>query len=461
MASYWKLDRNLRQPLSQQLQGQLRQAIRDKALSQGQLLPSTRRLAEDLLVSRPVVVEAYAQLAAEGYLFLQQGRRARVSSVAAAVEIPTCGARRRRETPEEFKSTLPELTSFPRDTWLRAMKRGLRSMATADFGYSNPLGVARLREALADYVSRTRGAHIAPADLVITSGFAEARSLFCELLRATGRSTLALEDPGYSDRRFVAASGLTAVSVPVDQDGLDVKRLEASGAHGVIVTPSHQFPTGTILSATRRADLVEWLRGGDRLALEDDYDSEFRYDKAGIAPIQNVARERIFYAGTVSKTLAPALRLGWLAVPSPFRDDIVDCLLSRSEGVSRLDQFALATMIESGEYEHHVRRMRRVYGRRREYLIRRLGEVVPSVVVLGAAAGLHVVISLPPGVEPNAACAALRTVSIAAEPLSHYTFETGILSCVVVGFGQASLSGLDAAVAALQSLATAAKGITS
>ena len=303
--------------LGAQIEDQFRRAIRDGSLRAGERVPSTRDLARQLGVSRRIAVDAYAQLAAEGYLSLRQGARPRVSEAAAVAE-PEAEAVRPPPRPRyDFLPSVPDVSPFPRAAWQRSLREALATITDADLAYGDPRGVDALRTALAGYLGRVRGVVADPARVVVTCGYTQGLGLVCHALAAAGAKRIALEDPSFpSQRQVVVRAGLEPVPVGVDGAGLRVDELERARADAVIVTPAHQHPTGVVLSAARRTALIAWLREHDAIAIEDDYDAEYRYDRAAVGALQGLEPDHVVYAGSASKTLAPALRIGWLVVPS-------------------------------------------------------------------------------------------------------------------------------------------------
>ncbi len=385
------VDRDAAESMQAQLERQLRDAIRVGTLRPGSEVPSTRDLARDLGISRPLVMEAYAQLAAEGYLALRQGAAPRVADTTPGQEV--------RDLPPEsvsavgfrydFRPGSPDLSSFPAARWLKATEVVLKSMTPSDFGYGQRYGAVPLREALADYLGRVRGVSADPRQILITGGFEQARTTMARALMRRGITALALEDPGYHDREVWLAAGLKLVPIPVDEDGIDVARLAASEARAVLLTPAHQSPTGVVMSGARRLALASWLRDRDAVALEDDYDAEFRYDRAPIGALQGLAPDRVVYAGTTSKTLAPALRLGWMVAPPGWLLALEEELRLMDCGRGRIEQFALAHFITTGDYDRHLRKMRAVYRDRRAALLALIKSELPGTEVSGISAGLH------------------------------------------------------------------------
>jgi GntR family transcriptional regulator/MocR family aminotransferase len=407
--------------LGRQIEDQLRDAIREGRLGPGSLLPSTRDLAGELGVSRPTVVDAYAQLAAEGFLVLRQGARPRVSSGARPCCEPAVPAPVAPPPRYDFRPGVPDLSAFPRAAWLRAIREALARMPDADLGYSDPHGSAVLRRALRDYLGRVRGVVTDAERVVVTSGFYQGRMLVCRALASLGAKRLAVEDPCHAEQwEMVARAGLELVPIQVDGDGLDVAALERAAPDAVVVTPAHQYPTGAVLSGARRAALLEWLRRRDAIALEDDYDAEYRYDRAPVGGLQALDGERIIYAGTTSKTLAPALRLGWLVVPPRLLEPVRVQQRLADFGSPRIEQHAFAEFLARGELDRHLRRMRGKYRARRDALVEAVRRELPEAEVCGVAAGLHVTLRLPAGLDEEAVRAAAERRGVGLTAMRSY-----------------------------------------
>jgi GntR family transcriptional regulator/MocR family aminotransferase len=416
------IDRAKPRTLGRQIEDQLRNAIRDMTLRPGARLPSTRDLARELGVSRPIVVDAYAQLAGEGYLELRPGARPRVTGCAGPCRPPA--TQRPEPVPEprfDFRPGTPDLSTFPRSAWLRSLREALAGMRDADFGYTDPHGAEVLRLALRDYLGRVRGVVTDASRIVVTSGWCQGRTLLCRALATRGARRIAVEDPCHDEVRSSGrASGLTLVPVPVDAEGIRVDLLEAAGVDAVLLTPVHQYPTGAVLSGARRGALLEWLRRNDTYAIEDDYDAEFRYDRAPLGALQGMDPERIVYAGTASKTLAPAMRLGWLALPPRLLQAVQREQQAVDFGVSRIEQHAFADFLSRGELDRHLRRMRARYRERRDRLVEALSEELPEVQVHGIKAGLHVAIQLRPDDRGQAIRDEAARRGVAVKALSDY-----------------------------------------
>jgi GntR family transcriptional regulator/MocR family aminotransferase len=310
------LQRSRELPLHEQIERSLREQIRTGRLAAGSALPSTRGLAGELGVSRGVVSEAYGQLAAEGYLTMSQGAPVRVAAAVRAAPARPQATSLAQSFAYDFRPGLPDLAGFPREAWLRSLRSALRDSPLDALGYPDPRGAPELREALAGYLGRVRGADAEPEHVIVCTGFMQGLSLLCRALRAHGVERVAVEEPGWHTHRLIVEqSGLQVVVVPVDERGLRIDLLADSDAAAVIVTPAHQFPTGVVLAPERRVELIEWAEE-ERLVVEDDYDSEYRYDRVAVGALQGLAPEHVAYVGSASKRLAPGMRLGWMLAPS-------------------------------------------------------------------------------------------------------------------------------------------------
>ena len=408
--------------LGAQIEDQLRCAVREGALRPGTRVPSTRDLARQLGVSRRVAVDAYAQLAAEGYLVLRQGARPRVSDAAAQAKPTSAEAPAPPRLPRfDFRPSVPDVSTFPRAAWLRSLRQALAAMADADLDYGDPRGVEALRAALADYLGRVRGVVADPARVIVTCGYTQGLDLVCRALTARGSERIAIEDPSNPEQAAIAArAGLEPVPVGVDEGGILVDQLEHARPDAVVVTPSHQHPTGVVLTGERRTALQAWLREHDALAIEDDYDAEYRYDRAAVGALQGLDPDRVVYAGSVSKTLAPALRLGWLVVPPALIDAVTHEKVLADRGTARVEQHALADFLTRGELDRHLRRMRVRYRARRDALVDALATELPEATVRGIAAGLHATVELPAGADEELILEEARRRRIEFATMSEY-----------------------------------------
>jgi GntR family transcriptional regulator/MocR family aminotransferase len=428
-------------PLRAQLERELRHAVQTGRLRPGVRMPSTRALAGDLGVSRGLVVQAYEQLLAEGYLTAAQGaatlvapRRPMARAVpASGVPAPSPArlAPRLRSAPVrgasgavpgaapalryDFRPGLPDLALFPRRDWLVSLRRALAAAPVGALGYADPRGAEPAREAVAAYLDRARGTVAAAEHLVLCTGFTQGLRLVCRVLRERGATRVAVEDPSHAEQRaIVTGAGLRALPVPVDVDGLRVDRLAALDADAVLVAPAHQFPTGAVLSPARRAALLDWATRRRAIVIEDDYDAEYRYDRQPIGSLQGLAPDRVVYAGSASKTLAPALRLGWMVVPPALTAEVARAKRGDDLGSPTLDQLTYAELLERGAVDRHLRRTRQHYQRRRDALAAALRARLPRLRVHGVSAGLHLMLELEAGADEAAviAAAAARLVGV-------------------------------------------------
>ena len=423
-------------PAHRRLAEGIRTAIREGRLRAGDALPASRSLAVDLGFSRWVVNEAYQQLMAEGYLVARAGSATRVASTVSRSTPWSSGGESAAALPAgavDLRPGLPDLAAFPRAAWSRAYTNAVRTLEPEQWRYPDPLGVGTLRSTVADYLRRVRGIDAAAERVVITAGTADAMRQLGRLLAAKGSAGLAVEDPGWHVLGAIAQfEGLAVQPVPVDSDGLVVDELPAdSGA--VLVTPAHQFPTGVTLSPARRTQLLSWAADIGGLVIEDDYDAEFRYGRRPIGALAGLDRDRVVYLGSVSKTLAPALRMGWLVAPAALLEPIGEVF--PAYGRPALEQHALATFITRGDYDRHLRHMRRQYQVRRDALITALQRTLPSFEVAGVAAGLHLLIKLPDAAAETRAIQRLIESGIWTTPLCRYQrrpAEAGI----VIGFAR-------------------------
>src|SRR3984893_6379012 len=327
------LQHDARIPLHRQMEPSFREAIRTGRLARGSSLPPTRVLASDLGVSRGVVVEAYQQVTAEGYLSSRAGGYTQVATGPAPIASALPPARQPK--PEiDLSYGRADVSSFPRAAWLRPTRGALADAPNEVFGYLTGRGVPQLRTALADYLNRVRGTVAEPDHMVICTGYAQGVTLLIDVLAATGAKRLALEDPSSRDDALPAAraAGLEVVGIPVDGDGIRVDLLRDSEADAVILTPSHQWPTGSVLSARNRAAVIRWATERDAVVIEDDYDAEYRYDRTPVGALQGLAPDHVVYAGSVSKTLAPGIRLGWFVLPRHLTEPMAGAQIRARRG---------------------------------------------------------------------------------------------------------------------------------
>ncbi|MER7515303.1 PLP-dependent aminotransferase family protein [Streptomyces sp. NPDC126499] len=432
------------------LQEALREAVRTGRLTAGTRLPSSRELAADLGVSRGLVTEAYEQLTAEGYLRSDRGSGTWVGEATRAAAAPGVRdlAPRAPGVRVDFRPGTPDLSLFPRSAWGAAQRAVLAELPHRRLGYPDPRGLPELRAALAALLARRRGVVADPERLVVCSGVAQAATLLGFALRSRGLGAVGVEDPGSPEHgRLFAATGLDTVWLPVDEDGLAPGPLAASGVRAVVVTPSHQFPSGIAYAARRRAELLDWARSVDGFVLEDDYDGDFRYDRAPVGALQGLDPERVAYAGSVSKSLAPGLRLGWLLVPEALLGEVVERKRTMDLGNPALDQAVLARFVTSGGYDRQLRRCQRAYRERRDALVAALERHFPGTEVSGIAAGLHVIARVPVDYGPTGRfLERARAAGVALHPLEDYGTARPDDGAVRLVIGYAHLSPADIAL---------------
>jgi GntR family transcriptional regulator/MocR family aminotransferase len=432
------LDREGAEPLHRQLEHGIREAIRSGRLVADASLPSSRLLSEQLRVSRGVVVEAYEQLTAEGYLAARPGGTTTVACIPARSE-PRATLATENRYRFDFRPGRPDLAEFPREEWLRSMRRALDGVPSERFGYLDGRGVPELRHALASYLDRVRGTCSDPEDIVISAGFSQGLGLIGRVLRDRGVRRVAMEDPSNPTYRGILADlRIEVVGVPVDEDGMQVDVLastELEDVGAVVVTPAHQYPVGSVLTPARRSALVAWARRTGGYIVEDDYDAEYRYDREPIGAIQGLAPERVVYAGTASKTLAPGLRLGWLLAPGDLGASLAAARLSMDHGGSVLDQLAFADFLEQGELDRHLRRVRPIYRSRRDALLDALDRHLPALVPTGASAGLHVLTWLPAGTDERAVVGASVGAGVGLNGVTRRWFAPGGRGGLIFGYG--------------------------
>ena len=474
------LDAGSEVPLYRQLYRGVREAILGGGLTAGTPLPSTRALAGDLGVSRNTVVLAFDQLAAEGYLegsprsgtrvaralparavARRAGARTPVPSGISArgraiASVPMPALARGGTEPRPFRVGVPALDEFPRALWGRLTSRRWRR--TPVLAYGDVSGYAPLREAIAEYVRAGRGARCTPDQVIVVNGSQQGVDLAARVLLDPG-DVVWMEDPGYNGARIALLAGSAElVPVPVDGEGLVVEqgRRLAPDARMAYVSPSHQFPLGVTMSAGRRLELLRWAARAGAWVIEDDYDSEFRYDARPLASLQGMDEQgRVIYVGTFSKTLFPALRLGYLVVPDPLVDAFRAARAAADRHSPVVDQAVLADFLAEGHFARHVRRMRRLYAERQDALIRAIRERLEGrVEAAPAAAGMHLVAWLPQGEDDAAASASAGQCGVEAPPLSRYSvrpLERGGLLLGWAGYSPAAIrAGVEGLAAALR-----------
>ena len=452
------VDRDGPATLGSQVEDQLRSAIRDGALKAGARVASTRDLARQLGVSRRIVVDAYEQLAAEGYLVLRQGARPHVSEAAPRAQPANGQADAPALTPRyDFRPSVPDVSTFPRAAWLRSLREAVTTIPDADLGYGDKRGVDALREALAEYLGRVRGVVAERANVIVTCGYSQGLDITCRALKASGARTVAVEHPSNPEQALTAqGAGLEPIPVPVDEQGIRVEELRNADADAVLLTPAHQHPTGVLLSGERRAALLAWLRERGATAIEDDYDAEYRYDRAAVGALQGLDPDHVVYAGSASKTLAPALRIGWLVVPPRLLEAVRYQKELADMGTARIEQLAFADFLRRGELDRHLRRMRIAYRRRRDALIEALAAELPEATVRGIAAGLHVTVELPDRYDERAIEEEAARRRIALSTMLDYDPSPSGPPTLMLGYGQIADAAISRGISELGAAVRAA-----
>ena len=436
-------------PLYQQLYAALREAILNGRLGRGRRVPSSRTLADELSISRNTVVSAYEQLLAEGYLETRAGSGSYVTSelpdamttavprasAAPKHALPGLSARGRglsdiRSTlspdgpPWAFRTGVPALDAFPVDLWARLAHQAWKNAELGQLGYGDAAGYKPLRSAIADYLRASRAVVCEPEQVLVVSGSQEALFLAALTLLDPG-DTVWFEEPGYRGARTaILAAGAVPIPIGIDDEGLRVEEGDARApqARAIYVTPSHQFPLGVTMSLARRLELVTWAHRHRAWILEDDYDSEFRYEGRPLASLQGLDPDgRVLYTGTFSKVLAPALRVGYLVVPPA----LVDALTSARAVVDRqsptIDQVILARFLREGHFARHVRRMRQLYRERQAVLVEAARRDLRGLVdIEPQAAGLHLVGWLPKQADDRTAAARAAEAGVEVSPLTNF-----------------------------------------
>lgn len=408
-----QLDRSSRARLPHQIGSAIIDLIGRGALSPRNRLPATRNLAQQLSVSRMTIVEAYGWLEDQGYVEAHRGSGTIVRNVRVSNSVPIItgmkpfngSAAPVEERPAiEFKPGLPDLSEFPRRQWSHAVTRSIRELPDSALGYGDPLGYPRLRAAISAYLNRGRGLAVSPDNVIITLGAAQAVDILLRVLPPPAE--IVLEFPGPAELRTLpAVYGVPLREVPIDDQGLRTDLLPENDGRSRIayIMPSHQFPIGCAMSIERRQALISWAVRSNAYVIEDDYDSEFAYNGRPAIPLTRLDSDgRVIYTGTFSKTMAPALRIGFMVVPDHLLAKIRQLKLWADRGGWTLQQNALAELIENGTFERHVHRMRLVYKARflalSDELQTRLGE---RVKIIGQPVGMHFLVAVETDLSPE------------------------------------------------------------
>jgi GntR family transcriptional regulator/MocR family aminotransferase len=427
----------------------LRDAVRTGRLAPDTMLPPSRTLASDLGLARNTVADAYAELVAEGWLASRQGAGTWVLN-SRATPLPS-QPRVAPATPiHNLMPGSPDVAQFPRGAWLASTRRALATAPTEAFRMSDPRGRIELRAALAEYLGRVRGVRTAPDSIVICAGTRHAVEILGRVFADTG--PIAVEAYGlFLFRQALAAVGVQTTPLDVDEHGAVVADLDRTDAAAALLTPAHHFPHGVPLHPTRRAAILDWAQRTDGYLLEDDYDGEFRYDRQPVGSVQGLDPERVVYLGSASKSLSPALRLGWMVLPPDLIDPVIAAMGGEQFYVNGIAQLTMADFIASGSYDKHIRRMRMNYRRRRDRLVEALAPF--DVGISGLSAGLHLMLTLPDGTEHEvmrrAGEAGIALSGLAALRHPDAGPETPAVDGIVVSFGTPAEHAFGGAVDAL------------
>jgi GntR family transcriptional regulator/MocR family aminotransferase len=433
----------------------LRDAVRSGRLTQGTALPPARSLAADLGLARNTVAEAYAELVAEGWLASRRGSGTWVADIGRQPMPPRPHSS--ADAPaHNLMPGMPDLSVFPRNQWLTSARRALTAAPTRALGLGDPRGCPELREALAEYLSRARGVRTSAETVLICAGVRHAVELLARAF--SGTRPIAVEAYGaLYFREAIEALGMNTAPIRIDEKGVVVSDLDDLDASAALITQAHQYPYGMSLHPSRRTAMLQWARRTGAYVIEDDYEGEFRYDRQAIGALQSLDPNRVVYLGSTSKSLSPALRLGWMALPADVIDDVISAAGGRQFHVNGIDQLTMADFLTRGQYDRHIRRMRLRYRCRRDELVDALADY--EISISGLPAGLHLLLQLPDGTEQEVLCRAAEA-GVALIGMSHLRHpdtppESPHRDGVVVGFGGPAEHAFNPAVDALRRVLTA------
>ena len=397
-----------------------------------------------------MVLSVYDQLKAEGYIIAHHGSGTMVALAPGIQSENVAEPSVVEPVRTPVNPGLPDPNLFPRQDWSRAYRSAVKQLPDADLGYGDPQGYEPLRNELANYLGRVRGLRTKASNILVVNGFAQGLAILGRVMPASGIGAVAVEDPGSTGTRGQLNDwGIATPPVTVDHKGLRVDGLEVTGASAVLVTPAHHYPTGVVLAPERRQQLIAWVNSSSgRYIIEDDYDAEYRYDSAPVGSLQPLAPERVVTGSSVSKTLAPALRLGWLVLPSDLVDAAASTKAMFDLGTSVFAQAALVELLRSGALDRHLRRSRTRYRRRRAQIAEYLATHLPDHPASGLEAGLNVCIQLE-DVDDRALVAGLRGTGVSCQSLSHYQQNRPSKPGIVFDITATTPTDLDAIVSAI------------
>ena len=430
------------EPIRHQIYRRIKKQILDGTIREKEPLPSTRQLADELGISRSTVVEAYDMLLAEGFLVSRQG----APTLVAEGLVLTREERKQPSKPEmektkvlaDFQTGRPDLTLFPRDLWLRLLSQSSAHLTTEEFGYNGPQGSYPLRQEIAAWLGRNRGFLPRPEDIFITAGATHALRILTDVLCSDGGGIL-IEDPCHMGLyETLKTCGCDIFPIPADEQGIRTDCLPThSNATAVYITPSHQFPLGGILPATRRTALLRYAKERGIYIIEDDYDSEFRFSGAPVAPLYAMDSSRVIYVGTFSKTMFPALRIGFAILPIELQESWRDIRTHSDVQNPPFEQAALAEFLRTRKLDRHIRTMRKKYEKRRQALLDALHEEFGTACrACGDAAGLHVAVRFTGARFDDLFQTHCEQAGIRVVTLEEHCIEKGLHSDeLVLGYG--------------------------
>lgn len=458
------IDKSTQTPLIRQIYEQIRFKILSGQLKAGEKLPPTRRLASDLGISRIVVMEAYEQLIAEGYL---EGRQGSGTTVADGIYPGNVHEPAKRQVGNafaiqeqkgdliNFRTGVPAVDTFPKKEWGQLLQKTCIEMPPALFGYDQPQGRPELRQAIAEYLLRARGVDCDPDQIYITAGTTQSLAILLRILYFHGAEAI-LEDPTSEFGMMMKSSEkYNFISVPVDNNGIRTDLLTITEKTSfVFVTPSHQFPLGGVLPIQRRLELINLSRNTNCYIIEDDYDSEFRFAGHPISSMYSCEPNRVIYLGTFSKAFSPALRLGYAILPDTLGPRFLDCKYYMDEHNSLIEQLAMARFINEGRYEKHISKMKKIYHQRQKSLIKALEDNFPGrFSISGHSTGLHLIVEFPNVEFTDKIQKAAIDAGVRIHPVESLAIEKGRhCSKIVMGYGHLTADEIKEGIRRLKSV---------
>jgi GntR family transcriptional regulator / MocR family aminotransferase len=456
---WFQVDRTHSKTLTQQVYEQLRQYILNGDLKMNEKLPSTRELANSLGISRNIILEVYEQLGAEGYLIVRPRSGTFVAPgslfLNSKPHLQVKQSERLTEDPQDmidFKAATPAMDHFPRKIWGRLAKDVCDDSPDTIFGYQSAEGILALREEISRYIYRTRGVVSEPHQVMITSGATQALSLITELL-INKNNFVAVEDPVTDEMRTIFSyAGAILCPIPVDDKGINPDGLSKENPPAFIfVLPSHQFPMGVTLTIQRRIQLIEYARQHNCYIVEDDYDSEFTYEGTPVHSVQGLDPGKVIYVGTFSKILSPGLRIGYVVLPEELIEHYKKMKWYTDRHHSSLEQLILTKFMKEGHFDRHIRKMKRIYKQRREALVKSLKSQFPDCVILGHAAGMHLVVEIPNVDIHQPLIEWIQNYGVQVYSVDHYSLVKNIRgNKMVLGYGSLPLEKIEEGVRRLK-----------